>query len=78
MRSHTIKGFYGSNLTPSDVFILTTPNGTWYVVDGGTVVNFTTMPVQNGVNVEELSDIDCFTWSGPIESEEELYEAVNS
>ena len=68
-----VTGFYGSNNTPCNVFYY---NG-WYCVEGSVNVNRTSEEVENGVNVEELSDYDCFTWSSPIESLEELETAVN-
>jgi hypothetical protein len=49
----------------------------WYCVDGSLTVNRTYENIEDGVNVEELSDYDCFTWSSPIESEEELEAAIN-
>ena len=69
----TINGFYGSNHTPCEIYTL---DG-WYVVDGSLTVNRTYENIEDGVNVEELSDYDCFTWSSPIESEEELEAAIN-
>lgn len=78
MNTRTVTGFYGSGNTPADVFVYDNRDGSaWYVVDGGTMVNKTYDVIENGVNVEELSDDDCFTWSEPITSEEELENAVN-
>ena len=69
----TINGFYGSSRTPCEIYTL---DG-WYVVDGSLTVNRTHEDIEDGVNVEELSDYDCFTWSSPINSEEELEAAIN-
>jgi hypothetical protein len=69
----TINGFYGSNHTPCEIYTL---DG-WYVVDGSLTVNRTYEDIEDGVDVEELSDYDCFTWSSPINSEEELEAAIN-
>ena len=76
---NTIQGYYGSGNTPCDVFTYENNNGsTWYVVDGSLNVNCTYDDIELGVDVETLSDIDCFTWSSPIESESELTNAVES
>jgi hypothetical protein len=49
----------------------------WYCIEGSVNVNRTHEDIEDGVNAEELSDYDCFTWSSPIESEEELEAAIN-
>ena len=69
----TINGFYGSNHTPCEIYTL---DG-WYVVNGSLTVNRTYENIEDGVNVEDLPDYDCFTWSSPINSEEELEAAIN-
>jgi hypothetical protein len=74
----TITGFYGSGETKTDIFINTTPRGTWYVAEGGQTVNFTTEPVENGVNIEWLRDTDCMTSNEPINSIEQFEEFINS
>jgi hypothetical protein len=75
----TIEGTYGSHETPCNIFVHETRKGAWYCVEGSEGVNLTTpKALQDGVNVEELEDFDFFTWSGPIESEEELALAVLS
>ena len=68
------KGFYGSQNTPCTIFSY---NG-WYCVDGSMNVNKTFDEISNGTNVEFLNDVDCFTWSKPIESLEELIDAVEN
>jgi hypothetical protein len=79
MKTTTISGTYGSSKTPCDVFVCENRNGSsWYVVEGGQVVNLTYEQLTDGVDVEEVSDVDAFTWSGPIESEEELLNAVEA
>lgn len=78
MSIFTIDGTYGSSKTPCDVFVYETNGGYWYCVEGSLNVNFTYDEMPQGVDVEELSDSDCFTWSSPIESEEDLETAVDS
>lgn len=50
----------------------------WYCVHGSTNVNYTHDEVSDGTDVEELSDVDTFSWSSPINSLEELIDAVES
>jgi hypothetical protein len=78
MRTETITGTYGSHKTETEIFLHRANFGTWYVCKGSKNVNFTHDTVEDGTDVEEINDIDCFTWSKEIESEEDLEEAVNS
>ena len=73
----TIRGYYGSRHTPTDIYTYTDINGgTWYVCDGSINVNYTYDEVVDGVDIEMLDDSDCFTAGSPIESEEDLIEAI--
>ena len=79
MKMYEISGYYGSYKTPTTVFVAETSRGSWYVCEGSVNVNFTPetdLPI--GVNVEELSDIDMFTAGSPINSLDELENAINS
>ena len=78
MEARTTQGYYGSGNTPCVVFCYDDGGGTWYAVEGSVNVNFTFEPVELGVNVEELTDADCFTWPDGIDSEETLAKAVTS
>lgn len=69
-----LNGFYGSQNTPCTIFYY---NG-WYCVEGSVNVNYTTEDMEEGVNVENVSDMDVFTWSTPISSLDELIEAVEN
>lgn len=82
MTTSIITGTYGSGKTPCFVFTAQDHNGgTWYAVDGSNNVNYTYDEIEDGVNVEELQDVDFFTSSTPIESqsilEREAEEFVN-
>ena len=78
MKTYTVNGTYGSQKTPCEVFVYEEHDGfKWYVCEGSKNVNATYDEIEEGVNVEELCDIDVFT-SGEIWSEEELIEAVES
>ena len=75
----TVSGFYGSAHTPCDVICAKSiDGGTWYAVEGSVNVNCTYDEIDNGVNVETLSDVDCFTWPDGINSEQELEDAVEA
>lgn len=92
-----LEGTCGNAETPCDVLIYkvdmycvmrldgsVTTVGTWYCVDGGSMVNLTYADLEyiedeyGVVNVELLSDEECFTWNKPINTLEELEEAVNA
>jgi hypothetical protein len=76
--TYTIDGTYGSNDTPTKVFVkeLADGGGYWYVAEDSKNVNFTTDKVQEGRSIEEYSDIDMFTTSKPVNSEDELEDHV--
>jgi hypothetical protein len=79
MKTYTVNGTYGSGKTPCSVFVMQDRFGAfWYAVDGSQNVNCTYEDIANGVDVEELSDIDTFTWGYGINSEEDLETAVNA
>lgn len=67
-------GTYGSALTPCNVFYY---NG-WYCVEGSQNVNRTYEELNDGVDVEELQDYDCFYHNEPINSLDALINAVES
>jgi hypothetical protein len=76
MGTRTIEGTYGSSQTPCNIFVYRR----WYVVEGSTGVNRACSEDEliDGVDVEEISDVDFFTWSREITTEEELEEAVDA
>lgn len=79
MKTYTVSGTYGSSKTPCDVFVAENRNGSkWYAADGGTIVNLTYDEIQDGVDIEELSDADCFTTKTAIDSEETLVEQIEA
>ena len=75
---NTILGTYGSENTECDIFTLENDQGTWYAVSGSVNVNLTYDTLTDGVNVETVNDVDCFTLSNPIETVEQLEHAINS
>ena len=73
MKTREVNGFYGSKHTPCIVFVAINGDGSlWYVGEDSVNINLTFDEVEDGVNVEELSDVDCITASKPVTSEEEL------
>jgi hypothetical protein len=74
----TVSGTYGSGQTPCDVFVVKGRSGLqWYACEGSVNVNATYDEIKDGVDVETLKDVDMFTASSPINSEDELDSAVN-
>ena len=61
MTEKIIEGTYGSQFTPCQVFVC----GAWYVVEGGSTVNRAAClsALVDGVDVETIQDVDCFTTS---------------
>ena len=79
MKTNTLRGTYGSGKTPCEVFTATDRHGlTWYAVAGSCNVNATYEELEDGVDVETVSDVDAFTWPDGVESEEGLIEAIES
>lgn len=78
MKTNTIDGTYGSHETPTTVYTMTTGQGvTWYVCHDSLNVNATLETLDDGVDVELVSDVDCITPQDPITSESELYDLLN-
>lgn len=72
-----VNGTYGSGMTPCTVFVYENWNGSrWYAAEGSMNVNRTYDDIEDGVDIEELSDYRSFTWSSPINSLEDLETAV--
>lgn len=79
MRLYEVDGTYGSQKTPTTVFVAEKSNGAkHYVADGSVNVNCTYDDIKNGVNIEKLSDHNMFTAGKPITSLDELEEAIES
>lgn len=51
----------------------------FYVQHGGTIVNiaFDSRDIVEGINLDEIIDIDAFTWDKPILSLDDLMEAIS-
>lgn len=71
-----VSGFYGSDQTDCTVFVHV--DSGWYCVEGSPNVNQTDSPelLVDGVDVEELSDVDCFTDPACVNTLEEFAQAI--
>jgi hypothetical protein len=80
MKLYEVNGTYGSGKTPCTVFVADKGqySSAWYCVQGSVNVNKTPDPIEDGVNVEEVFDIDTFTASKPINSLKDLEHALNN
>ena len=76
----TVNGFYGNGNTPCKVFVYTDERtgARWYCVNNSVNVNCTFDSVDNGVNVETLTDIETATSDKQINSLDELFDYVMS
>lgn len=66
-----IDGYYGTH-NPCKILVY----NRWYCVMGSQMVNMTFEPLTDGINVETIEDINCFTWHKPINYIHELIQAV--
>ena len=79
MGKFEIEGTYGSALTPCTVFVYEKSNGSkWYCVEDSCNVNLTYDDIEDGVDVEVLTDVNCFTWKRRIRTLNELENAIES
>ena len=68
---------YGSGKTEDVVYVYYAHGGLkWYVVDGSVNVNATYDEIEDGVDVEELYDVDFFTAPRPVNNVNELERIV--
>jgi len=79
MKLYEVNGTYGRSKNESTIYVAEMPNGSkWYAVDGSQNVNCTYEDIEDGCDVEELADVDCFTWPKRVNSLDELEAAVNA
>ena len=72
--SFSVEGTYGHK-TPQPATIYVCDG--WYAVEGSMNVNKTHQPIEDGVHVEDLNDVDTFTTSKPINSLEDLEKHIH-
>lgn len=73
-----VDGYYGSGKNESIIFVCRRANNCWYAVKGSMMVNKTMSNIKDGVNVEELEDVECFTWSREINTLNQFIKAIES
>lgn len=78
MKTFEVNGTYGSQFTPCTVFVVQQGQKKWYACEGSVNVNCTLDDIQDGIDVEELIDVDMFTWPKGIHSLKDLELAVES
>lgn len=79
MKTYEINGTYGSGQTPCTVLCAEKYDGhTWYAVEGSSNVNLSPEPLTDGQDVEEIQDIDTFTWPAGVNTLEELEAAIEA
>lgn len=77
MKTYEIPGTYCSGKTPTTIFVCENRDGSkWYVTEGGSTINKTYDEIEEGCHVEDLQDVDCFTWTNPISDMDEFIKAV--
>lgn len=68
-----VEGTYGGSKTPSTIYIYENRDGSsWYVAEGSVNVNMTYDSIEEGVDIEMLSDADTASASKPINSLDDL------
>lgn len=72
------QGYYGSQHTACQVFVCSDGDLKWYVVKDSVNVNATYDDIKLGVDVEALSDVDCFTASEPVGSLDEFESLIEA
>jgi hypothetical protein len=75
---YEVNGTYGSAQIPCNVFCMDTHHGTWYAVEGSCNVNLSPEPLEEGVDVEEIQDLDGFTWPDGVHTLDELEKSVEA
>lgn len=78
MHTSEVKGFYGHNIRTT-ILVAENNNGAkWYCVEGSKNINITYDPIEKGVVVETLKDVNGFHADNPINTTDELIDAINS
>lgn len=69
----------GKNPHPCKVLVIEQYNGLkYYVEKGGLIVNMTYDVIDAETNLNDVLDIDCFSWDNPINTLEELEKAIEA
>jgi hypothetical protein len=78
MKAREITTMSGNiTVRPTTVFIYENRDGSsWYIAEGGTLVNKTYDLIDENVNIELLEDIDCFSVNDSIEELGQFIEVI--
>jgi len=77
IRTDEINGFYGGSHTPCKIWkARMSDDSTWYMVENSNIAFQTLEEVSEGVNIEELHDLDVFTVMENVKSIEHFEELV--
>lgn len=72
-----VQGYYGKS-TPTTIFVYDKRNGSrWYAVEDSVNINCTYDEIEEGTNVENLSDFDTMGADNPVNSLEDLEREVD-
>ena len=76
---YVVDGTYGSQQTPTEFYVKElSDGGKWYVARDSKNINFTYDSINDGVDIETLSDTDTITSSTPIQYANDLDEIIIS
>lgn len=71
--NYTVSGTYGGSKTPCKVHVHEDVHGLrWYAADGSMNVNATYDEIKEGVDIETLEDVDCFTLIEGVQSARQI------
>ena len=69
----------GNSQRHNTCFTVTDRHGiTWYVCEGGTIVNATNEDIQEYTNIEAVVDVDCFTFNKPFQTLQRFEEVMQN
>jgi hypothetical protein len=79
MKPYEISGTYGmSRKNECTIFVYPQRRGgAWYVIEDSENINFTYDELTDGVDAEEINDIDTMNANCPVESLDQLIEEVD-
>jgi len=78
-QTYVIDGVYGSNERESEIYVKElSDGGKWYALRDSKNINFTNDSLYDGINVEEVQDLETISSSSPIEYADDLDERIVS
>ena len=78
-QTYVIDGVYGANERESEIYVKElSDGGKWYALKDSKNINFTNDSLYDGINVEEVQDLETISSSSPIEYADDLDERIVS